>query len=156
MRIQPWKNLAHLQWAWHQGEGSPHRNSATSIWAVPIWIWRLLAGSFPKGNYVGWDIIMLILWRQLIPGIALKNHKIGHIAEMTLLRLGLVKWTCKVCDNVSCQKELWRTTMEKSIFRTRNCKPFNKELVLRGALKNHLLGPLVKSLQRIWICEICH
>ena len=64
-------------------------------------------------------------------------------------------WTCKVCDNVSCQKELWRTTMEKSIFRTRNCKPFNKELVLRGALKNHLLGPLVKSLQRIWICELC-
>ena len=50
-------------------------------------------------------------------------------------------WTCKVCDNVSCQKELWRTTMEKSIFRTRNCKPCNKELVLRRALKKNFLGP---------------
>ena len=50
-------------------------------------------------------------------------------------------WTCKVCDNVSCHKELWRTTLEKSIFRTRNCKPCNKELVLRRALKKNFLGP---------------
>ena len=48
-------------------------------------------------------------------------------------------WTCKVCDNVSFQKELWRTTMEKSIFRTRNCKQSNRELVLGVALKNYLL-----------------
>ena len=49
---------------------------------------------------------------------------------------------CKICDNIFCWKEPWRTTIEKSIFRTPNCKPCNKELVLRGALKNHLLGPL--------------
>ena len=58
---------------------------------------------------------------------------------------------CKICDNIFCWKEPWRTTIEKSIFRTLNCKPCNEELVLRGALKNHLLGPLFKSLQRTHI-----
>ena len=43
-----------------------------------------------------------------LPGIPLKNHKIGHIAEMTLLGLGLVKSVTMSHVKKSSEEPQWR------------------------------------------------